>query len=53
MDNPTKNYAFQAINGSGKTGAFLVPSLLRVQVDVPKIQVVIFAHSRELIRQIY
>lgn len=53
LDNPTNNYAFQAINGSGKTGAFLVPSLMKVDVDVPKIQVVIFGNTRELIRQIY
>lgn len=53
LDNPKCNFAFQAINGSGKTGAFLVPSLMRVDPACPNIQVVVLAHSRELIRQIY
>ena len=40
------------MNGSGKTGAFVVPSLMRVDSALPKIQVIILAYSRELIRQI-
>lgn len=52
MDFPDKNFLFQAINGSGKTGAFGVPSLLKIDVNVPKIQIIILANSRELIRQI-
>lgn len=52
MDKPTTNFAFQAINGSGKTGAFVVPSLMKVDPEIKKIQVVIFANTRELIRQI-
>jgi len=37
MDDPKTNFLFQAINGSGKTGAFGVPSLLKVDVAVDKI----------------
>ena len=47
------SFVFQAINGSGKTGAFAVASLMRVDVSVDKIQVVILANTRELIRQIH
>ena len=45
------NFMFQAINGSGKTGAFAVPSLMRVDPTVNKTQVIILANTRELIRQ--
>lgn len=51
-DNPQKNYMFQAINGSGKTLSFGLPSLLRVDPNNPNIQVVILANTRELNRQI-
>ena len=40
------------MNGSGKTGAFVVPSLMRIDPSVMKVQVIILAYSRELIRQI-
>ena len=40
------------MNGSGKTGAFVVPALMRVDPSVMKVQVIIMAYSRELIRQI-
>ena len=39
QNDPTlrdKNFMFQAINGSGKTGAFAVPSLMRVDLAVNK-----------------
>ena len=49
-NNPSTNYAFQAMNGSGKTGAFVVPALMKVEPDVPKIQIIILCHSRELIQ---
>ena len=52
MNKPTTHFAFQAMNGSGKTGAFVVPALMRVDPSVLKIQVIIMAYSRELIRQI-
>ena len=54
QNDPTlrdKNFMFQAINGSGKTGAFAVPSLMRVDLAVNKTQVIILANTRELIRQ--
>jgi ATP-dependent RNA helicase DeaD len=50
MGEPDKNFLFQAINGSGKTGAFGVPSLMKVDTSVDKIQVLIMANTRELIR---
>lgn len=40
------------MNGSGKTGAFVVPALMKVDPSVLKVQVIIMAYSRELIRQI-
>ena len=49
----TDNFLFQAINGSGKTGAYGVPSIMKVDKDVKKIQIIILANTRELIRQIY
>lgn len=51
-ENPGTNFLFQAINGSGKTGAFGVPALLKVDPEVDRIQVLILANTRELIRQI-
>lgn len=52
MAERESNFLFQAINGSGKTGAFAVPSLMIVDPKVPKIQVLILANTRELMRQI-
>ena len=52
MKNPELNYAFQAMNGSGKTGAFVIPALMKVDPTLAKIQIIILAYSRELIRQI-
>ncbi len=52
IDNPTTNFAFQSINGSGKTGAYVVPSIMKVDPKVPLIQIIILANTRELIRQI-
>ena len=53
MGNPDKNYLIQALNGSGKTGAFAVPSLMKVDTSINKPQVIILANTRELIRQTY
>lgn len=52
MAGTGENFCFQAINGSGKTGAFAVPSLMKCDTAIPKIQVIILANTRELIRQI-
>lgn len=46
---PTDNFLFQAMNGSGKTGAFAIPALMKV--DTKKgLQILILANTRELIR---
>ena len=50
LENRKSNFAFQSINGSGKTGAFVVPCLMTVDPNVPKTQVIIVANTRELIR---
>ena len=52
LKNPTENYLFQSGNGSGKTGAFGVPAILRVDPNLQETQVLIVANTRELIRQI-
>ena len=46
------NFLFQAINGSGKTLAFGIPSIMKVDPSEPKCQVLIIANTRELIRQV-
>jgi superfamily II DNA/RNA helicase len=51
-ENSSTNYMFQAINGSGKTLSFGLPALMTVDPNDPGIQVIIFANTRELIRQI-
>ncbi len=40
----------QARNGAGKTGAFVIGSLLRIDPAVKKLQVVCVAHTRELVK---
>lgn len=34
LQNPNDNYLFQSGNGSGKTGAFGVPAIVRVDPNV-------------------
>lgn len=51
-DDRKENFLFQAMNGSGKTGAFAVPALMTVDPTIDDYQVIIIAHSRELIIQI-
>ena len=36
LANPETNFMFQAVNGSGKTGAFAIPSLMRVDPSINK-----------------
>lgn len=50
MTKPDTNFLFQAINGSGKTGAYGIPSLMKVDKSINKTQVIILANTRELIR---
>jgi superfamily II DNA/RNA helicase len=46
------NLMAQSKNGSGKTGAFSIGSVLRIDPSVPKLQVLILCHIRELTLQI-
>jgi len=50
--SPYRHIIAQSRNGSGKTGAFLLGMLGRIDDKDDNIQVVIFAHTRELINQI-
>ena len=42
----------QAKNGAGKSGAFIIGSLVRVDPSIKKVQVIIIGHTRELVNQI-
>lgn len=56
MNEKTKEYnnlIAQAKNGAGKTGAFCIGSMLRVDPSIKKLQVLIIGHTRELVNQIY
>jgi len=48
VEEPPKHLIAQAKNGSGKTGAFVIGSLLRVDLANPKTQVLTVCHTREL-----
>ena len=37
LSSNTENFVFQALNGSGKTGAFAIPSIMKVDTSVNKI----------------
>jgi len=45
-----ENFIFQAMNGSGKTGAYAIPAIMVIDRSVSEIQVLIMASTRELIR---
>lgn len=45
------NLIAQAKNGAGKTGAFVIGSLLRVDTSINKVQVIVIGHTRELVNQ--
>ena len=51
--NPNKYFSLiaQARNGSGKTGAFVIGSLLRIDPKIQKVQVICIGHTRELVNQ--
>ena len=51
-DQCQDNFLFQASNGSGKTLAFGIPSIMRVDPSIEGVQVLIIANTRELIRQV-
>lgn len=48
-----KSILAQSATGSGKTHAFLVPVIEKTDVNLPRLQSIIIAPSRELARQIY
>lgn len=48
-----KDIIAQAQSGTGKTGAFCIGSLEKINIDENKMQVLIIAPTRELSRQIY
>lgn len=52
MGNRGENFIFQSKNGSGKTGAFVVPAVMTVDPTINDFQVIIIAHSIDLIDQI-
>lgn len=52
-EEPHKHLIAQAKNGSGKTGAFTIGSVLRVDRNDPKTQVILIVNSRELCNQIH
>ena len=44
-----QNFIFQSRNGSGKTEAFAVPAVMTVDSTINDYQVIILAHTRELV----
>ncbi|CAI2368668.1 unnamed protein product [Moneuplotes crassus] len=49
----TRSVVVQSKNGSGKTFAFSLCSLLRIDPDEKGLQILILAHTRELVSQIW
>lgn len=47
----TRDVLARAKNGTGKTAAFIIPSLQRVDTAIPKIQVLLLVPTRELALQ--
>ena len=47
-----ENLIAQAKNGAGKTGAFVIGSLLRIDPAIQQAQVIVIGHTRELVKQI-
>lgn len=48
-NEPYKNLIAQSHNGSGKTLAFALSTLMRVDAKNPNLQAIVLAHSRELV----
>lgn len=48
-----ENFIAQAPNGSGKTGAFIISSLCRLDLDSNNLQIVCISHTNELATQVY
>ena len=47
------NFIFQSSNGSGKTGAYMLPALMHIDTSIASYQILIVSHTRELNRQIF
>ena len=52
LTNPAQNLIGQSQSGTGKTAAFVLNALARIDVNIPKVQALVLAPSRELARQI-
>jgi len=52
LSNPPQNLIGQSQSGTGKTAAFVLNILARVDTSMPKSQALVLAPSRELARQI-
>ncbi len=52
LQNPPKNMIGQSQSGTGKTAAFILTMLSRIDYDLKKPQAIVLAPSRELARQI-
>ena len=52
MHEPFENLIAQAHNGSGKTAAFVLGSMSRIDVDLEALQVIILGHTREMVIQV-
>lgn len=48
-----KDLIAQAQSGSGKTGAFCIGALQKIDVNMNNVQILILAHTKELARQTY
>ncbi len=44
-----ENLIAQAKNGAGKSGAFVIGSLLRVDPSIEQVQVIVIGHVKELV----
>jgi superfamily II DNA/RNA helicase len=44
------NFIFQSMNGSGKTGAFVIPAIMTIDPNVNAYQIVMVCNTRELHR---
>ncbi|CAI2369077.1 unnamed protein product [Moneuplotes crassus] len=52
-EDPERSIVAQSQNGSGKTFAFSLCSLLRIDENDSNLQVLVLAHTRELVNQIW
>ncbi|KAF2220801.1 P-loop containing nucleoside triphosphate hydrolase protein [Elsinoe ampelina] len=52
LANPPTNLIGQSQSGTGKTAAFVLNILARIDINLPKVQALVLAPSRELARQI-